>query len=122
MQSFGHFSRIGSRRQSKRIPLKIEFEIVGHDENGDRFSTHAQSHNISREGGCLLLDRDMPNGEIIKLKSPRGSSFIARVCWSTFDIKLNRQHVGFRLTSNRDWVMHEVPREESAPIYFNRID
>ncbi len=122
MQSFSHFPWMSSRRQSKRIALKIEFEIVGHDENGIHFSTHAQSRNISREGGCLLLDRDMPNGEIIKLKSPKGSSFIARICWSNFDIKLNQQHVGFRLTSNRDWVMHEVPREESTPLYFNRFD
>jgi hypothetical protein len=122
MQTSRHFPRTGSRRQSKRIPLKIDFEIHGHDENGIHFSTHAQCHNVSREGGCLLLDRNMPNGEILKLKSPKGQSFIARVCWSYYDNKLNLQHVGFRLTSNRGWVMHEVPQEETASIFFNRFD
>lgn len=122
MQSFTHFHSTGSRRQSKRIPLEIVFEIFTHDEKGTHFSTQAQTRNVSREGGCLLLDRSISNGEILKLKSPRGTPFIARVCWSNYDHKLNLQRVGFRLTSNRGWVMHENSREASCSLYFNQID
>jgi hypothetical protein len=121
MQTFKHFRLTGSRRKAKRVPLKIVFEIVSHDENGIHFSTWGHTRDISREGGCILLDRCLLEGEILKLKSPKGIPFIARVCWSNYDHKLNLQHVGFKLTSNRGWVMHEIPSEGSS-IYFNQID
>ena len=109
-----------TRRTSRRIHLLISFEVAGHDENGQHFSTGAQTRNISREGGCLLLDRDLKLGDLIRLKSPKGSLFIAKICWANYDMQRNVRQAGFKLSSNRGWVLHE-PSRENSPLFFNRM-
>jgi hypothetical protein len=109
-----------SRRNSRRINLRINFEVFAYDENGVHFSTRALTRDVSREGGCLLLDRDLKSGDIMKLRSPRGNSFIAHVCWSNYDTNRNTRQVGFRLTSNRGWVLHESSPHKTANLFFVR--
>jgi hypothetical protein len=100
--------------------LRINFEVIGHDENGSHFSAHGQTRNVSREGGCLVLDRDMKHGDIVKLRSPKGIPFIAHVCWSTYDMQKNLRRVGFKLTSNHGWVLHETAHNKPTSLFFLR--
>lgn len=97
-----------SRRLSKRVTLRMGVEVSGKDENGRRFVVQTETRNVSRDGGCLALDRDVINGDRLKLTNSRGAQFIIRVHWCLFDGQKNIRLVGFKLSEkSRGWVVSD---------------
>jgi hypothetical protein len=110
------FKRI-SRRQSKRISARVHFEVSGRDENGRRFALSAETRNVCREGGCLILDRDIKPGDYLRLTSVHGMNFATRVHWCLFDPKQNVRWVGFRLLDRgKSWVVLDLPQQKRMPV------
>jgi hypothetical protein len=105
-----------SRRQTKRITVRVRFEVSGRDENGRRFVVRSETRNVCRDGGCLVLDRDVKSGERLKLTSIHGAQFIARVHWCLYDVHKNSRLIGFKLLDgNRGWVVHDLPAHHRSP-------
>jgi len=103
--------RVIGRRATKRINLKISVEVSGQDEHGNSFVSRAEINNASSKGGCLTLDRDLRRGQKIKITGPKGSTFIARVCWSNWAINKNVRFVGFELDQPaKGWVIADKSR------------
>lgn len=109
-------NRGGSRRQSRRISARIRFEVFGRDENGHRFAIQTETRNVCREGGCLVMDRDITPGNPIKLTSVHGMNFAARVHWCLYDLHNNVRLVGFKLSDQKKgWVVIDLPAYRRAP-------
>jgi hypothetical protein len=90
----------------RRVPMKIEFKVVGTDENGGLFEDRVQTVNVSAGGGCLLFHRDARPGEILQLFSPKGIMFTAQVRWFELDPRSNLRFLGFKLVEPLDmWVL-----------------
>ena len=105
--------RVIGRRSSKRINLKIPVEVAGQDEHGNRFQTRAEIINASSKGGCLILDRDLRRGQKFKITSPKGTLFIAKVCWANWAMNKNVRYVGFELDQpTKGWVIMDKTRSE----------
>ncbi len=85
------------KRGNKRIRLKIGFSVSGKDEHGFHFKTEAQTINVSGKGCCLCLDKDLERGQILKLMSPKGHPFSAKVCWSRYSPLRDIRYVGVAL-------------------------
>ena len=103
--------RVIGRRATKRINLKITVEVSGQDEHGSSFVCQAEISNASSKGGCLILDRDLRRGQKIKITSPKGPSFIGRVCWSNWAMNKNVRFVGFELDQpTKGWVIADKSR------------
>ena len=109
--AFRKNDRVVGRRATKRINLKISVEVSGQDEHGTTFVSRAEISNASSKGGCLILDRDLRRGQKIKITSPKGPSFIARVCWSNWAMNKNVRFVGFELDQpTKGWVIADKSR------------
>jgi hypothetical protein len=95
-----------SRRKQKRVSLNVQMEISGRDEHGFRFLCTASTHNVSTEGGCLLIPKDLARGELIRLAGPKGFQFVARVIWANYDYRNDSRQVGFTLIGARNgWIL-----------------
>ncbi len=106
-----------SRRQSRRVSARVRFEVSGRDENGHRFAIQTETRNVCREGGCLVMDRDVRPGNPIKLTSVHGRNFAARVHWCLYDPRNNVRLVGFKLSDQKKgWVIIDLPAYRRAPI------
>lgn len=106
-----------SRRQSRRVSARIRFEVCGRDENGHPFAIQTETRNVCREGGCLVMDRDIKPGNPIKLTSVHGMNFSAKVHWCLFEPRNNVRLVGFKLSDQKKgWVIIDLPAYRRAPI------
>ena len=97
--------RIGQRK-SRRVKLKIDLTVTGYDQDGTPFTDHVQTENVSKDGGCVLLDRDLRRNQSLRIEANRGIRFPARVRWCVqIDGILRR--VGFQLnpTAKNGWVI-----------------
>jgi hypothetical protein len=95
-----------SRRKCRRFVLEFPMEISGIDEQGHPFKTTARIRNASPEGGCLIIDKDIPEGTILKLVSPKGLKFEGVVCWESYSYHTNHRLIGFVLTAGQEkWVL-----------------
>jgi hypothetical protein len=96
------------RRRSKRICLKIGFEILGQDEHEFPFRTQAGTINVSTRGCCLCLHKDLARGQFLTLISPKGVPFVAKVCWSKYSPKNDLRFVGLSLPFHTTgWVISD---------------
>jgi hypothetical protein len=90
----------------KRIPMNIQFKMVGMDEAGLAFVDDVYTVNVSAGGGCLRLRRGVKRGESLTLLSPKGASFSILVCWLRHDSRRNARYLGFKLLEPlRGWVL-----------------
>jgi hypothetical protein len=106
-----------SRRQSRRVSARIRFEVAGRDDSGHRFAVQTETRNVCREGGCLVMDRDIKPGNPIKLTSVHGMNFAAKVHWCLYDPRNNVRLVGFKLSDQKKgWVIIDLPAYRRAPI------
>jgi hypothetical protein len=97
-----------SRRNAKRVTLRVGVEVSGKDEHGRRFVVRTETRNVSRDGGCLALDRDVVNGDRLKLTNSRGTQFIIRVHWCLYDGQKNLRMIGFKLSEkSRGWILSD---------------
>ena len=104
--AFRRSEQVIRRRVSKRINLKIPVDVSGQDEQGTQFQSRAEIINASSKGGCLILDRDIKRGQKLKITSPKGMLFRARVCWSNWAMNKNVRYVGFELDQpTKGWVI-----------------
>jgi hypothetical protein len=93
-------------KPSKRIPLRIQFKVVGKDENGSLFEEYAESIDVSTGGGCLLFSKGIKKGECLKLFGPKGGAFLVDVRWFRYDVRKNVRYFGFQLvTPETPWVL-----------------
>lgn len=84
------------RRTQDRLALQFPLEISGRDEWGKSFVSLAQVCNVSSEGGCVTIKRDLAKGEKIHLLTPKGTHFVAKVRWSRGNGQAEEQrYVGF---------------------------
>ena len=96
----------GMPRPAKRIPLKIQFKLAGHDENGTAFEDYVETVDISTGGGCLIASKDVRKGENLRLYSPKGSVFIVNVRWFRYDKRKDLRYLGFMLIEAPErWVL-----------------
>jgi hypothetical protein len=94
------------RRTAKRIHLRIPFQVSGTDVRGFHFLAEAKTLNVCSKGGCLVLDKDVIRGETLKLTSPKGLEFNARVCWSSYEMHNDTRYVGFAIMRPiQGWVL-----------------
>ena len=56
------------RRLKPRIKCSYPARIQGHDSDGQRFEGDGRSTNLSRNGMYVLLDREIPVGEVISIR------------------------------------------------------
>lgn len=86
--------------------MKLPFGVQGRDERGHSFVTNGFTRNVSPDGGCLVVDKDIPSGERLRLIGPKGDLFLARVCWAVYEYHNDQRLVGFVLTSEKArWVI-----------------
>jgi len=105
-----------SRRQSRRVSARVRFEVSGRDENGHRFALQTETRNVCRDGGCIILDRDITPGNHIRLTSLHGMNFMARVHWCLYIPRNNVRLVGFKLTDHRQgWVVTDLSTFHRSP-------
>ncbi len=83
------------RRTQYRLALHFPLEISGRDERGKSFVAVAQVCNVSSEGGCIAIKKDLAKGEKIQLVTPKGAHFVARVRWSQDKGEGELRHAGF---------------------------
>lgn len=97
------FRKNGTPYQSalKRVPLKIRFKVVGHDEYGFPFENEAETVDVGPGGGCLTFDKDVKTGENLRLYSPKGDLFLVNVRWFKYDMRSDRRYVGFNFWNRR---------------------
>ncbi|HEU0047099.1 MAG TPA: hypothetical protein VFQ43_05795 [Nitrososphaera sp.] len=62
-------------RSSRRLPIKIRFIVRGRDTSGHVFTTAGETTLVSNNGGRLLFDKDVNEGQNLKLADPNGMSF-----------------------------------------------
>ena len=95
-----------SRRIHRRYQMQLPFGVQGRDERGHYFVTKGFTRNVSPDGGCLVIDKDIPDGKLLRLIGPKGDLFLARVCWAVYKYHNNQRRVGFVLTSEKNrWVI-----------------
>ena len=66
-------------RNFKRIPLQICLTVTGRDEYGSAFVDQVLTENVSKDGGCLLLSRDLRRTQSLGIKGQNGTRFLAEV-------------------------------------------
>jgi hypothetical protein len=96
-------------RQGKRFVQSLEFDVSGVDADGQAFTIRSSTTDISGEGGCLRLSRNVEVGIPLTLKDRRGDVYKAKVCWHNFDLEYGKCLVGFKVVENsQDWVLNVV--------------
>jgi hypothetical protein len=94
------------RRKYRRFALEFPLEVSGIDEQGHPFKTTGWIKNVSPEGGCLSIDKDIVEGTVLRLISPKGVEFEAIVCWGSYSCEIDSRLLGFELTGGQEnWVL-----------------
>jgi hypothetical protein len=101
------------RRSQKRYELSISLGVDGKDVTGRVFTTTAMLCNVSPDGGCMVIDRGVACGQMIRISNLQGEVFPARVCWATYSYRTKQRHMGFKLEGgkNHGFLMASVGRE-----------
>ena len=96
---------------SGRIPLQICLTITGRDEYGAAFVDQVLTENVSKDGGCLLLSRDLRRTQSLRIQGQNGTRFLAEVRWCRYYAGRNTRRVGFQLDRNSrtGWVIGDPP-------------
>jgi hypothetical protein len=89
-------SNLPPRRATKRLSMQMRFLVSGLDENGSEFKTMAETSIVTGQGGCLILDKDVSEGQNLKLCGNNGKTFFANVRWFGYDPLQNRRYIGFK--------------------------
>jgi hypothetical protein len=94
-------------RNAKRIPLQICLTVTGQDEYGSAFVDQVLTENVSKDGGCLLLRRDLRRTQSLGIQGQNGTRFLAKVRWCMYYARRNTRRVGFQLDRNSrtGWVI-----------------
>ena len=95
-------------RSSRRLPIKIRFIVRGRDTSGHVFTTAGETTLVSNNGGRLLFDKDVNEGQNLKLADPNGMSFGVNVRYFDYDAVNNRRVVGFRVIEPRSWGQNDM--------------
>ena len=77
-------SRSRTNRNAKRIPLQICLTVAGKDEYGSAFVDQVRTENVSIDGGCLLLNRDLRRNQSFRIEGQNGARFVARERWCMY--------------------------------------
>jgi hypothetical protein len=105
------------RRKVRRVKLRIGFTVTGFDQYGMPFTDHVQTENVSRTGGCLVLDRDLRRNQSIRLEARNGLQFPAKVRWCVHVNGILRR-CGFELNpssqKNNGWVIADPTSRDPA--------
>jgi hypothetical protein len=96
-----------SNRSAKRIPLQIGLTVTGKDEYGTAFADQVRTENLSIDGGCLLLNRDLRRNQSFRIEGQNGDRFVARVRWCMYYFRQDTRRVGFQLETDtkKSWVL-----------------
>jgi hypothetical protein len=105
-----HLSKANSsrtNRSAKRIPLQIRLTVTGKDEYGTAFADQVRTENLSIDGGCLLLNRDLRRDQSFRIEGQNGTRFVAKVRWCMYYFRQDTRRVGFQLEtdSKKSWVL-----------------
>jgi hypothetical protein len=107
--------KAASRRTRYRLALQFPLEISGRDEWGKSFVSVARVCNVSPEGGCVAIKKDLAKGEKIHLLTPKGTHFLAKVRWSQGNGQAEQRYVGFDII---DTAFNVIPGDfQSAWFY-----
>jgi len=123
MEPFFNLGRNLSRRAHKRFRLVIPLKVWGRDESGHVFVTTARTRDASIHGGCVVIDKDLTPGTSLRLTSPKGNHFPAKVCWLAYNYRTDERLLGFALIGEKDnWVLtngrsHNAMREFDCSSY-----
>jgi hypothetical protein len=99
----------GNRRSGKRFQQITEFEVSGVDADGQPFQTWVESVDLSGEGGCLRLSKNVEADTVLTLKDKRGDIFTVQVCWRNYDLENGKCIAGFKVKDNhQDWMLNIV--------------
>ena len=100
-------NRSRTNRSAKRIPLQIRLTVTGKDEYGTAFADQVRTENLSIDGGCLLLNRDLRRNQALRIEGPNGARVIARVRCCVYYFRQDTRRVGFQLEtdSRKSWVL-----------------
>ena len=93
-------------RSAKRIRLQIYLTVTGRDEYGSAFVDQVLTENVSKDGGCLLLSRDLRRMQSLRIQGQNGTRFLAEVRWCMFYAHRNARHVGFTRPEFQNWLGH----------------
>jgi hypothetical protein len=105
--------KLPPRRATKRISMQMRFVVSGRDENGSEFKTMAETSIVTGQGGCLILDKDVSEGQNLKLCAENGKAFFANVRWFGYDPLKNRRYAGFKVLGEmNDWALNVVSHLE----------
>jgi len=100
-------NRSRTNRSAKRIPLQIRLTVSGRDEHGTAFADQVRTENLSVDGGCLLLNRDLRRNQSLRIEGQNGARFVARVRSCMYYFRQNTRRVGFQLDaeSKKSWIL-----------------
>ena len=100
-------NRSRTNRSAKRIPLQIRLTVTGKDEYGSAFADQVRTENVSIDGGCLLLNRDLRRNQSFRIEGQNGARFVARVRWCMYYFRQDTRRVGFQLEADckKSWVL-----------------
>ena len=105
----GMFKPAPSKRATRRISMSVPFRVYGRDDGGFNFKTAAATSVVTGQGGCLVLDKDVSEGQNLKLRSENGKTFSANVRWCAYDPMSNRRYIGFKvLGETNEWARNVV--------------
>ncbi|MEW5976195.1 MAG: PilZ domain-containing protein [Acidobacteriota bacterium] len=95
------------KRTEPRISLTIPVSVEGVDLSGQSFLDETITENVSRNGACLILERDLKIGLTLVVTANEGkfkSEATVRGVW--IDEKDGRTKVGVQFTPPvRNWVI-----------------
>ena len=71
------------------------------------FADQVRTENLSIDGGCLLLNRDLRRNQSFRIEGQNGAHFVARVRWCMYYFRQDTRRVGFQLDpdSKKSWVL-----------------
>ena len=100
-------SRSRTNRNAKRIPMQLCLTVTGKEEYGSAFADQVRTENLSIDGGCLLLNRDLRRNQSLRIDGQNGARFVARVRWRMYYFRQDTRRVGFQLDSDskKSWVL-----------------
>ncbi len=101
------------KRATKRISMGMRFMVYGRDDSGFDFKTVAETSVVTGQGGCLVLDKDVSEGQNLKLCGTNGKTFFVNVRWFGYDAMANQRYVGFKVLGEmNDWALNVVSHLE----------
>ncbi len=84
--------------------------MTGQDEYGSVFADQVLTENVSKDGGCVLLSRDLRRQQLFRIEGQNGTRFLAHVRWCMYYARRNTRRAGFQLdpSSKNGWVIGDA--------------